>query len=45
LGIVVDIIVIITVEKCVRAQVTATWTPTTIKEVGDKFHHNFQTSL
>jgi hypothetical protein len=45
LGTVVNKTVIKIVEKCVKAQVTATWTPTIIKEVGDKFHHNFQASL
>ncbi len=33
------------VEKHARTQFIATWTPTTIKEVGDRFHQNFQASL
>jgi hypothetical protein len=37
LGTIVDRTVIKIVEKCVRAQVIVTWTPTTIQEVGDKF--------
>ncbi len=45
MGIVTYITTIIIIEKHVRAQFIATWTPTTIKEVGDKFHQNFHASL
>ncbi len=38
LGIVVDKIVIRIVEKRAKAQSTTAWIPTTIKEVGDRFH-------
>jgi hypothetical protein len=31
-----------TIEKCVKAQVTATWTLVAIIEVDDHFHHDFQ---
>ncbi len=30
------------VEKCARARFTTTWTLTTIVEMGDRFHHDFQ---
>jgi hypothetical protein len=36
-----NIVAIIIVEKRARAQNPTTWSPTTIKEVGDKFHQNF----
>jgi hypothetical protein len=45
LGTVANITIIIIVEKRARTQFPATWTPTTIKEVGDRFHQNFQASL
>jgi hypothetical protein len=45
LGTITNRVVIRIVEKCARAQFTTTWTPTTIKEVGDKFQQNFQADL
>jgi hypothetical protein len=33
------------IEKCAIVEFTTTWTPTMVKEVGDKFHQNFQASL
>jgi hypothetical protein len=45
LGTIANIIAIIIIEKHVRAQFIVIWTPTTTKEVGDKFHQNFQASL
>jgi hypothetical protein len=41
LGIVTDKTTIRIVEKCVKAQFIATWTPIVVKEVGDRFHLNF----
>jgi hypothetical protein len=38
LGIVVDKIATRIVKKRAKAQFTTTWIPTTIKEVGDRFH-------
>ncbi len=45
MGTVTDITIIIIIEKRTRTQFIITWTPTTIKEVGDRFHQNFQASL
>jgi hypothetical protein len=45
LGIVVLRVAIRITEKRARAQFTVAWTPTTIKEVDDKFHHNFQMGM
>ncbi len=45
LGIVINITTTIIVEKHVKTQFIATWTLTNVKEVGDKFHPNFQTCL
>jgi hypothetical protein len=44
LGIIANKTTIRIVEKHVRTQFITAWTPT-IKEVGDRFHQNFQASL
>jgi len=33
------------VEKCMRTQLATTWTLAIVREVGDKFHQNFQVDL
>jgi hypothetical protein len=33
------------IEKCAIIKFITTWTPTMVKEVGDRFHQNFQASL
>jgi len=33
------------VEKCMKTQFVATWILAIIREVGDKFHQNFQVDL
>jgi hypothetical protein len=45
LGIVANKTTIRIIEKHTRTQFSAPWTSTIIKEVGDKFHHNFQVGL
>jgi len=41
LGIVANKTTIKIIEKHTRTQFNAPWTLTIIKEVGDRFHHNF----
>jgi hypothetical protein len=45
LGIVADKTTIRIIEKHTRIQFSAPWTSTIIKEVGDRFHHNFRVGL
>jgi hypothetical protein len=45
LEIVVDKTTIKIIEKHTRTQYSGPWSLTIIKEVGDRFHHNFQVSL
>ncbi len=45
MGIVVDKKTIKIVEKRAKAQFIATWIPTIIKDVDDRFHLNFQADL
>jgi hypothetical protein len=33
------------VEKCMKTQFVTTWTLAIVREVGDKFHQNFQIDL
>jgi hypothetical protein len=45
LGIVANKTTIRIIEKHTKTQFNAPWTSTIIKEVGDRFHHNFQVGL
>jgi hypothetical protein len=45
LGIVANKTTIKIIEKHIRPQFSAPWTLTIIKEISDKFHHNFQVGL
>jgi hypothetical protein len=33
------------IEKCMKTQFVTTWTLAIVREVGDKFHQNFQVDL
>jgi hypothetical protein len=45
LGIVADKTTIRIIEKHTRIEFNAPWTSTIIKEIGDRFHHNFQVGI
>jgi hypothetical protein len=45
LGIIIDVTVIKITKMFVKAKLTITWTLIVVKEVGDRFHQNFQIGL